>query len=495
MTSARILIVEDENIVTMELKARLQALGHSIAAVASSGEEAIARAAETRPDLALMDIRLKGSIDGVEAAEQIRTLFDVPVVFLTAYSDDATLERVKATEPFGYLVKPFEERELHSTIDMALYKHVIERRLKEQKRWLAAILTSIGDAVIATDRQEAVEFMNPVAEALTGWSQAMAFGRPSAEILTLVDETYAPVASPIRQALQTGTAADSGDGTLLLARNGTEFPVDYNAAPLRDEGGEVTGAVLVLRSTAERKRMQQELLRSERLAAIGHFAASLAHEINNPLQAIALSMALVLNEKLGEVERKERLEAVRGEVRRLMCITRSVLGFVQNSPAKRQRIAVDEVVRHALTLTGKQLEHSRIEAGTDLPDSLPPVDASRDQLLQVLFNLIINAAEAMPDGGKLTLSAQSSEGQVKVIVRDTGPGLSPSALADAFRPFHTTKTGGTGLGLSISYSIIRQHGGTITADNAPEGGAVFAISLPIAQNGTPRAQQALERLT
>ena len=495
MASARILIVEDENIVTMELKARLPALGYSIAAVASSGEEAIARVVETRPDLALMDIRLKGSIDGVEAAERIRTLYDVPVVFLTAYSDDATLQRVKTTEPFGYLIKPFEERELHSTIEMALYKHAMESRLKAQERWLAAILTSIGDAVIATDCQEAVEFMNPVAEALTGWSQAMALGRRSAEILTLVDETHVPVASPISQALQTGTASDSGDGTLLLARNGTEFPVDYNAAPLRNEAGEITGAVLVLRNTTERKRMQQELLRSERLAAIGHFAASLAHEINNPLQAIVLSMALVLNEKLGEAERKERLQAIRGELRRLMGITHSVLGFVQNCPAKLQRIAIGEVVRHALTLTGKQLEHSRIEASTDLPDSLPPVDASRDQLLQVLLNLIINAAEAMPDGGELTLSAQSSNGQVKVIVRDTGPGLSPSALADPFRPFHTTKKGGTGLGLSISYSIIRQYGGTITADNAPNGGAVFAITLPIAQIETPRTQEARERLT
>ena len=127
--------------------------------------------AETLLDLVLMDIVLEGDMDGVKAAEHIRNHFDIPVVYLTAYSDDTTLQRAKITEPYGYILKPFQERELYTTIEMALYKHKMERKLKENEQWLATTLKSIGDAVIATDTKGFVTFMNPVAEVLTGWKQ------------------------------------------------------------------------------------------------------------------------------------------------------------------------------------------------------------------------------------------------------------------------------------------------------------------------------------
>ncbi len=130
MANSQILIVEDETIVAMDIEDELVGLGYTVAAIASSGQEAIEKTAKTRPDLVLMDIRLKGKMDGIEAAEQIRTRFNIPVVYLTAYADDDTLERAKITEPFGYIIKPFQERDLHTTIEMALYKHRIERKLQ-----------------------------------------------------------------------------------------------------------------------------------------------------------------------------------------------------------------------------------------------------------------------------------------------------------------------------------------------------------------------------
>ncbi len=481
MTSARILIVEDENIVVLELKDRLRTLGYTVAGVASSAEKAIVQTKEVRADLVLMDIRLKGSMDGVEAAEQIRARYDIPVVFLTAYSDEATLQRVKITEPFGYLVKPLDERELRSTIEMALYKHAMDQRLREQKRWLSTILTSIGDAVVATDGCGAVAFMNPVAEALTGWRAAEALGRPSTEIVGLMDgDGHALPVNPIKETLEDGSATHSGGATMLLARGGSKLPVDYSASPLKNETGDVSGAVLVFRDSTEPRQLQQELLQSERLAAIGHFAASLAHEISNPLQAIGLTMTLILNDQIDESERRARLEAMRTEIRRLMNLTQNTLGFVRDRPAKRLPIEIGEVIRYAVSLAGKQLEHSRIDLSVDLPASLPLVMAASDQLVQVLLNLIVNAIDAMPRGGGLFIAAGTSSRKVTVTVRDTGPGFSSGTLANLFRPFHSTKPGGTGLGLSISESIIRQHGGTITAGNAPQGGALFTITLPVA---------------
>src|SRR5919199_2841285 len=167
---ARILIVEDESIVAFNIQNRLQGLGYVVAAIVSSGEAAIQRAAQNPPDLVLMDIKLKGRIDGIEAAARIRSRFQIPVVYLTAYTNDETLHRAKLTEPYGYILKPFEARDLCTTIEVALYKYQMEQQLRERAQWLATTLKSIGDAVITTDSQGLITFMNPVAEALTRWS-------------------------------------------------------------------------------------------------------------------------------------------------------------------------------------------------------------------------------------------------------------------------------------------------------------------------------------
>jgi PAS domain S-box len=174
----KILIVEDEGLVAKNIQSRLKRLGYAIVALASSGEEAIRKAEETHPDLVLMDIILEGDMDGVEAAKQIYSRFNIPVVYLTAYADDDTLRRAKITQPFGYILKPFEAKELHSVIEIALHKHKTVRKLEESERWLATTLKSIGDtvAVIVADTNGLITFMNPVAETLTGWKQKNALG-------------------------------------------------------------------------------------------------------------------------------------------------------------------------------------------------------------------------------------------------------------------------------------------------------------------------------
>jgi PAS domain S-box-containing protein len=200
----------------------------------------------------------------VEAAGQIRTQFDIPVVFLTAYADEPTLERAKITESYGYLLKPFKEGELRTTIEMALYKHQMERRLTESKRWLATTLRSIGDAVIATDAQGHVQFMNPVAESLTGWSQEQALGQEVGRVFTIVDgKTGAPCTSLVAQVFQKNDVVLLEEDTLLIARDGTEIPIDDSAAPIRDDQGEISGIVVVFRDTTARLRAEKALRRAE----------------------------------------------------------------------------------------------------------------------------------------------------------------------------------------------------------------------------------------
>jgi len=156
-------------VVARDIQHQLTRIGHTVVGVTPSGEDAVRLALESHPDLVLMDIRLEGDLDGVDAAQQIRNRCQLPVIFLTAYANDETLQRARVTEPFGYLLKPFEDSQLRTVIEMALYKHAAERKLRESERRFVATLSSIGDAVIATDDRAQVTFMNPVAEALTGW--------------------------------------------------------------------------------------------------------------------------------------------------------------------------------------------------------------------------------------------------------------------------------------------------------------------------------------
>jgi len=238
MVKGQILVVEDNSIVVMEIRDRLESLGHAVCATASSGEEAIRKAGETHPDLVVMDIRLKGDMDGVEAAQEIHARFDIPVIYLTAYADNDTLQRAKITEPFGYIIKPFEEIQLHSTIEMALHKHHMERKLRETERWLATTLASVGDAVIATDEKGLVSFLNAVAEALTSWKRQDALGKDLAKVCNIIDEeTRSPIESPVTRAPREGTVVNQVNHTVLLAKDGREIPIDYTAAPIKDDKG------------------------------------------------------------------------------------------------------------------------------------------------------------------------------------------------------------------------------------------------------------------
>ena len=148
----KVLVVEDQRIVAKDIQAKLEGLGYEVPAIVSYGEQVQDIAERTRPDLVLMDIKLEGAMDGIEAAVKLRHAMEIPVIYITAYADDDTLKRVKLSEPYGYLLKPFEERDLSITIEIALYKHRMEKKLKENERWFSTMLNSIGDAVIATDK-------------------------------------------------------------------------------------------------------------------------------------------------------------------------------------------------------------------------------------------------------------------------------------------------------------------------------------------------------
>ncbi|HML06285.1 MAG TPA: methanogen output domain 1-containing protein [Methanobacterium sp.] len=293
MSSVKILVVEDESIVAMDIKHRLEAMDYDVPEIVSSGEDAVEKAALLIPDLILMDIVLRGDMDGIQAAQIIKDNYDIPIVYLTAYSDEKTLKRAKITGPFGYIIKPFEDRELHSAIEVALYKHEMESKLTASEKWLSTTLESIGEAVITTDDIGNVTFMNPMAQKITGWDQEDSIGNPLENIFKIIDEkTGEHVDFSIDTLLEKDSITDINDNILLITKQGTKLPINNTNAPIMDDKNKKNGIVLVFqditqRRIAEKEREQllKEKARSELfgflLSAMPVFASNIPPQIRN----------------------------------------------------------------------------------------------------------------------------------------------------------------------------------------------------------------------
>ncbi|MDP2341421.1 MAG: response regulator [Deltaproteobacteria bacterium] len=496
MTS--ILVVEDEAIIAEDLSATLSRLGYRVPRTAQSGAEALRAVDEATPDLVLMDIRLKGTVDGIELTALIKRRVDVPVIYLTSHADEGTLARARETNPHGYLLKPFNEHALRSTVEIALRKHHFDAAIAERERWFSTTLRSIADAVIATDRDDAVTFMNVVAEDLTGWSHAEANGKPLSEILQLVDAAGGAIESPACRALRDGSKVELPANACLLGRAGNRVDVDDAASPIIDERGGVLGAVVVFRDVTERRKLEARLALAERLASIGTMSAGLAHELNNPLAAVLANVSFA-KQSLMELQGSDAAAA--DPIARLARLAIEALDDAEHSGARVRRLIHDlkrfsrtdvidlEVVKVADMLESAfKLMESGLRQSARLVRTFgaaPLVRANEGQLVQVFVNLLANAAEAIGTSDALgnvieVTTTTDAQGRAVIDIADTGPGIPPQDLPRLFDPFFTTKPlgAGTGLGLSICARIIASFDGEITAKSTLGVGSVFRVILP-----------------
>lgn len=509
MEREKILVVEDERIVADDIRMSLERLGYLVCGLALSGSEAIEKVKELGPDIVMMDIVLGEEMDGIEAASKIRSSFEIPVVYLTAYGDERTLERAKVTEPFGYIIKPFEERELQSTIEIALYKHRIEKKLKESEQWLSTTLRSIGDAVIATDKKGQVSFINPVAQALTGWKNEEAVGRPLGDIfITLNEETGQPIAVSVMELLQEKSQPEVGDHILLVSRDGKRIPINQNTAPIQGEKGDVIGAVLAFQDITELKKAmdelkkaysdlkktQQQLIQSEKLAALGRFSSGVAHEIKNPLGIILGGMEF-LESKLARAEKdvKKAVDKIKEATFRANTITQGLLNFARPSELKIERVKPSQLINETLSLLKYKTPLSSINVEKIFSDEELYIEADKNQMQQVFFNLLLNAIEAMPEGGAIKIRTKKktvkeffiSEHFCVIEIIDTGAGITEENLKRLFEPFFTTKKErkGTGLGLTMTKLIVENHKGNLEIESEPGKGTTARVILPMPRGG------------
>jgi two-component system, cell cycle sensor histidine kinase and response regulator CckA len=488
MPEANILIVDDEGIVVMDITARLKSLGYAVAGSAASGAEAMRLVEDTRPDLVLMDIKLVGGADGIETAAQIRTRFDIPIIYVTAYADEATLQRAKVAEPYGYIIKPFEERELHSAIQIALYRHQIEARLRQNEQWLAITLRSIDNAVIATDQRGIIRLMNPVAEALTGWTLSEAIGHDLAEVCRIANEKRradpVDVKTPV---LRGSSGVRLPDYSLLQVRQGGEIPIAGTAAPMKDEAGHMVGLVLVFRNITQQRQLEQELLRVQKLESVGLLAGGIAHDFNNVLTSILgnIGLARVSGPVTGEVpELLSKAESMCLSARRL---TSQLLIFAKGGAPVRKAVSISHLIRDSAQFA---LPGSRSRCEFRIPDDVWPVEADESLLSQVISNLIIHADRSMPQGGTILVTCENvsvepqqavpaSPGRyVRLSIADQGAGLSEEERVRIFDPYFNDTQAGRGLGLAVTYSVVKAHGGYIEVSSQPGVGSTFHAYLP-----------------
>jgi two-component system cell cycle sensor histidine kinase/response regulator CckA len=334
MTTARILVVDDEIIIARELEARLVTLGYQVMGIASTGREAVDLTHRSNPDLVLMDIILKGDMDGIEAADEIRMRWGTPVIYVTAFADEPTLRRAKITEPFGYIVKPFSERELRANIEMALYKHQAEAKLMAIEQWFNASMSQIEDGVIATDTDGAITFINRVAELLTGWKGNEAIGRRVSETIPFLCRTCAPV--PSTQELTSGGLIVEVSGDVLLRNNrgAGEIPIHLVVTPLRDGDGNAIGSIMVMRDVSEQKftttllrRMEEQQAQSQKFEAASLMAGTIARRFNNLLSVILSQTFSILGQTLFKPENPRLSEDSRESLKRIKHSAESIVGL------------------------------------------------------------------------------------------------------------------------------------------------------------------------
>lgn len=473
---------------------------------AASAAEGLALWKTHRPDCVLLDHQLPDR-DGLAVLHAIVAECGeaaCAVVMLTGMGDTQLAVEAMKAGAHDYLDKSNVTAELLlRTVNNAVEKAALRRQLDEQREWLRVTLSSIGDAVIATDTAGRVVFLNPVAVTLTGWSPEDAKGRSATEIFHIVhEETRATVESPIERALREGEVVGLGNQTILLSKDGREIPIDDSSAPIRDETGTLRGAVLVFRDNTERRQAEakrEELLRKESEARAvaeaanrskDEFLAVVSHELRSPLNAILGYTHLVRRNPNNPTQVAQYSEIIERNAKVQLKLIEDLLDTarVVTGKLKIELAPIDLrlVLQDALTVVRPAAEAKRIELVARIDNESQQILGDGARLQQVAWNLLQNAIKFTPEGGRVELHLKQDGQHAHLIVSDTGKGLEPAFLSAVFDRFSqhdmssTRRHGGLGLGLALVKQLVELHGGRIEVmSDGIDRGATFTVRLPL----------------
>ncbi|HUH36914.1 MAG TPA: response regulator [Spongiibacteraceae bacterium] len=498
----QVLLVDDNPTNLQILYKTLQDCGYRLL-IANSGETALSIARRVRPSLVLLDIMMP-EMDGFAVCQHLKDdprTRDIAVIFLSALGDSSSKVKGFALGGVDYIAKPFQADEVVARVRTHIKIHRLERQLARRNEELEAenqqILNAISEGIIGLDRDGRITLINPAAAAMVGWSEADALGE-WLFTLRLLDVDEGGVVEEERsfayRAYRLGERFDS-DMELVRCRNGELLPVSMTCSPraeggavmvLRDISAWIAGEEALRQAREELETQRQYLAHIERLSTTGEMAAGIAHEVNQPLTAVAnyarVGKRLLLQDppdlpRLAELLEKLDIQAVRASD-----VIQRLRGYVKKPDAGRRAVDINQLLQDVVALAEVDSRVNDIAVHLETSDDLPLVWADPVQIQQVALNLVRNAMEAMLESKHgamgVIVATHQRDSRVCFEVVDRGPGVSAEAEPKLFQPFFTTKANGMGIGLAICQSIVQAHSGSIEHRPNPEGGAIFTCCLP-----------------
>lgn len=524
MLSEKVLVItlnanEANNIINM-----LEPIGYNMFIITNIDIDINKEIEKIKPDLVVMDITLEGNLHKEDNINKIYNNVNIPVVFLIALTGGFTLKRSIISETYNYLAKPFNERDLHAAIQIALYKKKMSDKLCENEQWYSTILKSIHEMVIITNKDRKVTFLNSASEDLTGWKMADAYGKDLEEVFKTVDDPTQKLSNcslktlweSIINELSVGKTAD----LKVKAKNGKETIIESSMSLIRGKNKEIMGVVFILRDITEKKIIaqlkeqmyEQQLIQADKLISLGTLVSGVAHEINNPNNFIMLNTPIlediwkdiipILEQyyeenddfDLGGLNFSEMrnyipklFSGIFEGANRIKRIVADLKNFARQDPSEmNQLVDINFVIKSAVTLVAHQIKQATHYFTVNYSRDLPSIKGNYQRLEQVIINLVMNSCQALesPDK-KLNVSTKymRDKESIQIEIVDEGLGIPQSMISRILDPFFTTKRneGGTGLGLSVSSGIIKDHRGSINFTSDEGKGTKVLISLPVSE--------------
>ncbi|MBU3917731.1 response regulator [bacterium] len=493
MTKARIQIVEDEAIIYEGLKLSLEHIGYEVVASAQTGQEAIEKAEEHQPDIILMDIKLKGEMDGIEAAAIIRSRASIPIIYLTAFAEEKRFERAKLTSPYAYMLKPVKNKDLHIAIEIALHssKADAKRRtaedalIRSEKRFRQLVENLTIGILIIQNKQ--IVYQNPECRKMIGKLSDLHIENFYKNIYTgdrqLVEDSFEKVISGEFQTTipQFRLLYSPVDGNDIV-----EKWMQSMASKIKYQDED---AILVnLLDVTKTREMENHINIQDKMSSLGRISAGIAHEIRNPLSGInayLYSLQKFVDQENFDPEQVQLAKHIVGQIKtasqKIESVIKRVIDFSKMSTLNIVSMDANTAVNEAIELSSTSLRKAGIKLRLSFAESPLQCFADPQLLEQVVLNLIDNAAKAveMTNTDKIIeVSTGLIGNNIAITVSDSGIGIKPEIRHKIFEPFFSTRKDGSGIGLAIARRIISDHGGTISVYKGSLGGAAFRIELP-----------------
>lgn len=505
MSKKKIMVVEDEQFVAKHIRNQLTKAGYNVVGIFSTGEEAVQKVGNLDPDLVLMDIRLAGPMDGIQTATQIRARFNIPIVYLTAFADTETVQRSRATEPFGYLLKPFEPKLLLSTLEITLYKHEMEKKMRDSEARFRTLAESAPVGIFQTDIEGSFVYVNERWRQITGIDPGAALEKG------WIDAIYSEDRERIAEAWN------------RMRRSGEKFAQEYryknlsghiawvqgHTEKLIGEGGELCGYIGTITDITDRKELEEKLLTKKKLESLGILAGGIAHDFNNLLAVIMGNISLAKEEFHAKDNLYKMLSSAEKASEEAARLAQKLITFSKGGWLIKKKTDLRDILKNTIM---QKAEGSDLPIEITLPPDLFPVFGDETQLAQVFYNLLSNASDAIRDkkDGKINIEARNVHAELHnslqlapgdyicVSVKDNGVGIPKEDIPRVFDPYFTTKNmgpqRGMGLGLTICYSVVMKHDGIIRLDSQPGQGAIAEVYLPAFKEQTMEKTPAPEPL-